>query len=63
MYRCREAYLDGNDFGCAGTEKLLLALVDKAETEMNDKRIAEEEKLAAEEAARIAAGRLNGSSK
>ena len=30
---------------------------------MNEKRIAEEEKLAAEEAARIAAGRLNGSSK
>ncbi|XP_067944278.1 ribonuclease inhibitor-like [Watersipora subatra] len=50
----RDVFLDGNDFGCAGTEKLIIALVDKAETEIREKKILEEQKLAAEEAARLA---------
>lgn len=48
--------MDGNDFGCAGTEQLIQPLIDKAETELREKKVLEEEKIAAEEAAKFAEG-------
>lgn len=45
-------YLDGNELGCVGAEKLIADLVEKAETEQRDRRIIAEEKLAAEEEAK-----------
>lgn len=50
--------MDGNDFGCAGTEKLIQPLIDKAETELREKKLVEAEKEAAEEKSRLAEGKL-----
>lgn len=52
----RDVFLDGNDLGCTGAEKIILPLVEKAENEIREKREAEAAKLAAEEAQRLAEG-------
>jgi len=49
-------FLDGNDLGCAGAEQILLPLVAKAEAELQERKQAEEAKLAAEAALKAAEG-------